>query len=200
MEYPPIELLRRGDDEAWDTVFQWLWPKALSIVRHKLRNIAPYDAEDVVIEAFTSLYDYIPRVHSSESLPSLLVAIANNRANNLIRHLKTEKRNTENTISLDELGADSIADGKPNPMESMETAELYELLEQIRMDLPRSSALFIRGYYLDGFSQREIAEQHGVPVSSVGPAIFRGLRIMHDKLKNNIFFSENFALRLRTNK
>ncbi len=193
MNLPPIEKLQAGDSEAWDVVFEWLWPKAINISSQTLNSIAPSDAEDVVIEAFTLLFQHIHEVHSTESLPSLLVAMANNRARNHLRRLNTQKRDISKTVPIDSILEGELHDQQENPLESLETAELYEFLEQIRMELPERSAIFIHECYIKGLSHRVIAESHGVTVSAVSGSIRRGLRTLREKLEKNLIFREEFS-------
>ena len=193
MNLPPIEKLQAGDSEAWDVVFEWLWPKAINISSQTLNSIAPSDAEDVVIEAFTLLFQHILEVHSTESLPSLLVAMANNRARNHLRRLNTQKRDISKTVPIDSILEGELHDQQENPLESLETAELYEFLEQIRMELHERSAIFIHECYIKGLSHRVIAESHGVTVSAVSGSIRRGLRTLREKLEKNLIFREEFS-------
>lgn len=197
MNLPPIELLRQGDSESWDVVFEWLWPKALHTTHHKLKAIAPADAEDVALDAFVSLFRTIDNVPSTESLPSLLVAIASNRATDYLRSRSAQKRDASLSLTFDAVLADETPSELVNPLEALQVRELYELLEQVRLDLPPLNARILYEYYYEGLTQREIAERHGVTVSSISGRIRRGLLILHNKLKNNHIFCEEFPDKIR---
>ena len=198
MNLPPIERLQAGDSEAWDVVFKWLWPKAINITRQILTPLAPSDAEDVVIQAFTSLFEHIHTVYSTESLPSLLVVMASNRAKSHLRRLRSKKRGYSKIIPMDFVLEEEFPTQEVNPLESLETEELFNLLEQIRLELPERTARFIHEYYQIGLTHRHIAERYGVSISTVSGNIRRGLRVLREKLEKHIIFSDDLPSRMRT--
>jgi RNA polymerase sigma factor (sigma-70 family) len=199
MNLPHIEQLQDGDSEAWDVVFNWLWPKSLNISSQLLAPIAPADAEDVAIEAFTILFQNIHEIQSTERLPSMMVVITKNCARSHLRKLSAAKRGFSKTITINNVleGEMPVDDG--NPLESLKTRELFDLLEHIRMELPNRSARFIQEYYLKGLSHRDIAARYGLPVSSVSGTIRRGLWILRVALEKKFIFSADLPSRMRIN-
>jgi RNA polymerase sigma factor (sigma-70 family) len=197
MNLPPIELLRQGDSESWDVVFEWLWPMALHTAHHKLETFASADAEDVALDAFVSLFQTIDNVPSTESLPSLLVAITSNRATDYLRKRGAQKRDASLSRTFDAVLEDETPSEQVNPLEALQVQELYDLLEQVRLDLPPITARILHEYYYEGLTQREIAERHGSAVSTISGRIRRGLLILHDKLKNNHIFRREFPDKIR---
>ena len=198
MNLPPIERLQSGDSEAWDIVFKWLWPKAINVSRQVLTPLAPSDAEDVVIEAFASLFERIHKVYSTESLPSLLVAITRNRARSHLRRLSAIKRGYSKTIPMNIVLEEQLPAQEETPLESLKTEELFNLLEQIRLELPERTARYIHEHYVGGLTHRDIAERHGVSVHTVSGNIRRGLRVLREKLENNVIFTDDLPFRMRT--
>ena len=55
MSVPDLLALRRGDADAWDEAFPWLWPAAFAVAQSKLQLHLPGDIEDVAIEALEEL-------------------------------------------------------------------------------------------------------------------------------------------------
>ena len=198
MKPPPIERLQSGDSEAWDIVFKWLWPKAINVSRQVLTPLAPSDAEDVVIEAFTSLFERIHKVYSTESLPSLLVAITRNRARSHLRRLSAIKRGYFKTIPMSIVLEEKLPAQEETPLESLKTEELFNLLEQIRLELPERTARYIHEHYVGGLTHRDIAECYGVSVHTVSGNIRRGLRVLREKLENNVIFTDDLPFSMRT--
>jgi RNA polymerase sigma factor (sigma-70 family) len=92
---------------------------------------------------------------------------------------------------------EQISTKEETPLESLETGELFNLLEQIRLELPERTARYIDEYYLEGLTHRHIAERHGVSVHTVSGNIRRGLRVLREKLENNIIFTDDFPFRMR---
>lgn len=197
MNLPSIEELQSGDSEAWDVAFDWLWPKAYNIANKILTPLAPSDTEDVVIEAFTSLFEQIHTVRGTESLPSLFVAMASNRARSHLRKLNTKKRSSLKSIPMDSALEEELPICEANPMEMMETAELFQLLEQIRLELPRKSAKYIHEHYTLGLTHKMISERYGVAISTVSINIRRGLRILREQLEKNQIFCDSLHSRMR---
>jgi len=92
---------------------------------------------------------------------------------------------------------EQISTKEETPLESLETGELFNLLEQIRLELPERTARYIDEYYLEGLTHRHIAERYGVSVNTVSGNIRRGLRVLREKLENNIIFTDDFRFRMR---
>jgi hypothetical protein len=59
---PSLNALCRGDPDAWDTAFDWLWPTAFEVVQLKLQPFMPGEIEDVAIEALEELVEKVKAV------------------------------------------------------------------------------------------------------------------------------------------
>ena len=49
MNTPNLASLQRGDADAWDEAFDWLWPTAFAVAKLKLQPFFPEDVEDMAI-------------------------------------------------------------------------------------------------------------------------------------------------------
>src|SRR5437016_12474593 len=75
MNAPNIQALQRGEAEAWDEAFRWLWPAAFAVAQLKLQPFLPQDVEDVAIESLEALVEKVHEVRSVEELKPLVASI-----------------------------------------------------------------------------------------------------------------------------
>ena len=59
MNPPDLRALQRGDPDAWDEAFRWLWPVAFAVAELKLKPYLPGDVEDVAIETLEEIVDKV---------------------------------------------------------------------------------------------------------------------------------------------
>jgi hypothetical protein len=63
-----LQALQRGESDAWDEAFRWLWPTAFAVAQLKLQPYLPEDIEDVAIEALEELVEKVRQVKEVEEL------------------------------------------------------------------------------------------------------------------------------------
>ena len=68
MNPPDLRALQRGDPEASDGAFRWLWPVAFAVAELKLKPFLPGDVEDVAIETLEEIVDKVCEVERVEEL------------------------------------------------------------------------------------------------------------------------------------
>src|SRR6266404_1588765 len=100
MNAPGLQALQRGEAEAWDEAFQWLWPAAFAVAQLKLQPFLPQDVEDVAIEALEALVEKVREVRSVEELKPLAASIAHHKAVSRLRAAFSDKRGRRQTESL----------------------------------------------------------------------------------------------------
>src|SRR6059036_1256056 len=103
MNPPELCALHRGDPEAWDEAFRWLWPVAFAVAELKLKPVLPGDVEDVAIETLEELVDKVREVERVEELKALVSSIAHNRSVSRLRERFAKKRGAGQTVSLEAL-------------------------------------------------------------------------------------------------
>jgi RNA polymerase sigma factor (sigma-70 family) len=179
MNPPDLRALRRGDPEAWDEAFRWLWPVAFAVAELKLGPFLPGDLEDVAIETLEEIVDKVREVDRVEDLKPLTASIAHNRSVSLLRERFAKKRGARQTESLDALqsdgiGLDVLAEGA-SPLSALEQTELGDLLAEIQSELKADQRALLSDFFLRGLSYEEIARKHGLAIGSVGVYLKRGL-------------------------
>jgi len=176
---PDLRALRRGDPEAWDAAFRWLWPVAFAVAELKLAPFLPGDVEDVAIETLEEIVDKVREVDRVEELKPLAASIAHNLSVSRMRERFAKKRGAGQIESLEALQSDGsdpdeLAEGA-SPLAGLEQTELADLLAEIQSELKADQRTVLGDYFLRGLSYEEIARKHGLAIGSVGVYLKRGL-------------------------
>lgn len=183
MNIPELTDLRRGDPQAWDVAFQWLWPTALAVAQSKLARFCPGDMEDIAIEALEELVDKSTTVGRVEELKPLVASIAHHRAVSLLRERFARKRGGGKIESLD--GGNHPETGSPpeppdlnSPLDALEQKELAERIQTSLATLKPPLGGILQDFYLHGCRYEEIAKKHQIAIGSVGVYLSRGLKAL----------------------
>ena len=156
-----------AQQQVWNRYFQSL----VNVARNKMRNSnrRELDEEDAVLSAFDSFFHRVqngqfPDLQDRTSLWPLLVKITVRKALNQQRRAMALKRRSsgESVVGTDEENArwmEQVAGEHPTPEMVAETAErAQQLLDQLDGDSYRQVAQL----KLEGYTNKEIAEQLGV--------------------------------------
>jgi len=176
---PDLRALQRGDTEAWDEAFRWLWPAAFAVTELKLKPFLPGDVEDVAIETLEEIVDKVREVKRVEELKPLAASIAHNRSVSRLRERFAKKRGAGRTESLqafqsDGSDPDELAEGA-SPLAALEQTELANLLAESQSELKADQRAVLDDFFLRGLSYEEIARKRGLAIGSVGVYLKRGL-------------------------
>jgi RNA polymerase sigma factor (sigma-70 family) len=180
MAEPELSALLRGDPDAWDDAFAWLWPVAFSAAQVKLMQYLPGETEDVAIEALEELVDAARTVKLVSELRPLVASIAHNRAVSRLREHFAKKRGSGQTASLEALGEQNSAppdsvDPTSSPLDKLKATELVMLLNELQRELKPEHRALVSDFFLHRLSYEELAAKHGLAVGSVGVYLKRGL-------------------------
>mgnify|MGYP001243068101 CR=1 FL=1 len=136
---------RRGEEAAFDCLYREYFP---SLTYFANRILADTDtAEDVVQDCFVQLWHRRERLSHIKAIKSYLYTSVKNKC---LKQLEQQKRNT----AFKE--PDKSEQGTEAAVIAAETArELYQFIETLSPALQQ----IIRLYYLEGKSNREIAQQ-----------------------------------------
>lgn len=185
-----LERLKRGDEEAWLEVYPMLRRRCIGVL---LRMSMPEeDAEeivhDAVLEAVRS--DCFEKLSSFEELVRFVRSIAKYRGWDWFRKKNSQKGGGGKVDSLDEpVGQDGPAKIDKIPLEEkgMDPLEWWDILPALRACLEEclsvKESLLIRKFYLEQWTQREIAEKFGFKIGAIGTTIKRASNKLQDCLK-----------------
>ena len=131
-------------------------------------------AEDAAQEAFMEAYPNLHKVYGPEAFPSWLRRV-------VFKHCdRIRRRKTVSTTQLAE--ARSVASSDGNPEASAEASELEAEVRSAVSSLPPSMRLAITLFYISDYSQREICEFLGIPVTTLKSRLHRGLRHLRERM------------------
>jgi RNA polymerase sigma factor (sigma-70 family) len=157
-----VEQVRRGNDAAFEVVFERHGPAILGFCRHMVGS--PEEAEDVVQHTFAAAYRDLQRDGEREiALKPWLFAIARNRCVSVLRARREVP-----------VGADALDPGSGRWLAEQveERAELRRLLADVR-ELPDEQRAALLLAELGELSHAEVASVLGCEVSRVKGLVFR---------------------------
>lgn len=180
---PKLHALRKGDADAWDELFDELWPVVFAVARLKLQPFFPGEIEDVAIEALEELVEKAREVRAAGELRPLAASIAHHRAVSLLRERFARKRGSGQVKSLDGLAEQSkvgfdSAETPNSPLDALEQKELAARLGLSLGALKPPQGEVLSDFFLQGLRYEEIAKKRTMAVGSVGVYLKRGLEAM----------------------
>jgi len=196
-----LNALRAGDPEAWDALFDWLWPVALAAAHARLGATFPEEIEDVAIEALEEIAAKASQVKTVEEFPKLVRSIAGNQAVSRWRSLTAQKRGAGRVESLDAPRMDGDHYLEPQSatprLDAMDLKELRKLLAVLQTGLKPEFKAALDDFFLGGLSYEEISRKRGWPIGTIGVYIQRGLAAMRQQREKNPSLLKEAAAYLR---
>jgi RNA polymerase sigma factor (sigma-70 family) len=116
-------------------------------------------AEDAVQDAFLTAYLRIDQVRDPAAFPGWLRRIVMTQCDRLVRGVRPALESIEKRYDL--------ATDKPGPETQVEVREIRRIVQAAVEALPEHERAVTEGYYMQGESQKEIAERLQVPVTTV---------------------------------
>lgn len=182
-ELPDAELVRRVADrrqEALAELYDRFAPLLLALARRILGSAA--DAEEVVQETLLQVWAQAPRYDARRSsVATWLVLLARSRAIDLLR----SRRVRERAVTA------AAADGPPTHASPEGPRAVWTEERQARVraalaQLPPEQREILEMSFFAGLSQREIAEQTGIPLGTVKTRTLLAMRKLRQALRDEI--------------
>ena len=185
-----LDRLKKGHDEAWLKVYPKLRRHCMGVL---LRMSVPEEdaeeiAHDAVLEAVRC--DCFEKLSSFEELIRFVCSIAKYRGLDWIRKKNSQKGGGGKVDSLDEpVGQDGPARIEKISLEErgIDPLEWWDILPALRACLEEclsvKESLLIRKFYLEQWTQREIAEKFGLKIGAIGTTIKRASNKLQDCMK-----------------
>jgi RNA polymerase sigma factor (sigma-70 family) len=193
-----LQLLKKGDEIAWQEAFQKLYPVAFHAAKHPSASLSPSECEDAAIECLTDLVNCIQTIPDFEQLKALTAAIAYRKAISMSRKKYAAKRGSNQTESLDNLFETAeMTENALNALSEVELAELTQLLSQVLDVLGEPSRSILRDFLVEGIKYRELSQKYGVPMGTVGVLISRSLKRVQEQLNQSPRLVKELRLFLR---
>lgn len=178
-----VEQLVAGEAGAWQTFIgrfgRLIFARVLATARELNRPLSQIDAEDVCAEVFSRLiadgYAALKRFEGRSSLSTWLTVVTRRIAGRRIATLAREPSHPAAWPPLETLPASPHEE----PLASMIGNEEREMLAAGIAQLGERQRQIARLFYFEKRSYREISQELGVPMNSVGPTLAR----IHQKLR-----------------
>jgi RNA polymerase sigma-70 factor (ECF subfamily) len=167
-----LERLRRGEEQAYDSIFRQWYAPLVAMTSALLRDRGP--AEEVVQDVMLELWRRRDSLTLEQSLRAYLFQASRNRALNYIRRQRVEAR-----------GESTIAAGMPTPASADAEARESELniaIQQAIAGLPDRCREVFELSRINGLKYSEIATELGISVKTVEAQMGKALRVMREKL------------------
>lgn len=153
---------QEGDLSAYSAMVQRCQGMALATAYSRLRD--RHLAEDVVQEAFVRAYRDLPDLRTAAAFPGWLKRIVFKYCDRATRGKRLK------TIGL-EFAAEVRSPG-PGPDDELVSKELKGRVLDAIQALPSTQRTATQLFYVDGYSQKEVAEFMKVPVTTVKKRLY----------------------------
>jgi RNA polymerase sigma-70 factor (ECF subfamily) len=157
-----VEQICAGNQEAFNELYKIFAPMVHGII---LARVPPDDVADLVQEVFLSAYKNLHTLRDRNAVGAWLAMIARNHSAEFYRRVKPTEELSE---------AISSNNGHSQ-------AEANEVLAAIR-SLPETYRETLVLRLVEGLTGPEIAEQTGLTPDSVRVNLFRGMKLLREKL------------------
>lgn len=151
-----------------------------TLQRYAVRYVYDWEeAQEIVQEAFLSLWANLDSYHSSQNILAYLSGIVHNLCSNYLRHLNIVDSHQDKIVEA-------------MLFAQMEDWEFDESIKQRLRDalkqLPEKSYYILMRHIVQGKKNSEIAQEMGIAESTVKTHLKRALRILREQLLFLIFF------------
>ena len=168
-----IEGFREGKSTALKLLFESFYPSVCIFTRKYVRDADM--AEDIAQDAFIELWNRKRQFNDLKAIKGFLYTVARNKS---LNHIKLH--NIRQEILQKQLMGDEYF------YELVQEEETYRLIHQSIDNLADQSRKIVL-LSLEGFKNKEIAEQLGVSVNTIKTLKKNAYRELKEKLKDKVF-------------
>ena len=148
---------QNGDLEAYGQIVHRFQDMAVGYARSILKDA--HLAEDVAQEAFIEAYLNLSRVYGPHAFPGWLRKIVFKFCNRLTRKKQVQ------FVSLEDAG--ELRSGDKDPAEILDEKDAQEFVQASLENLPEQERTVVNLFYINEFSQREVAAFLELPVTTI---------------------------------
>jgi len=154
-----------------------IWPQRDRLYRLALRLVGEStEAEDVVQETMIKLWEDRNRLAEVNNLDAWCTRLVRNLG---IDRLRSKQRRRNQPLEA----APQVADRAPDPIKSLQAADLKSHIDRLMMKLPEQRRLVLHLREVEGLSYREIADQLGISLDQVRTDIHRARQFLRAALQ-----------------
>lgn len=133
-------------------------------------------AQDIVHDAFTTIWNNRKNLDTSRPLKSYLFTLARNYALNYIRHQKVVDRHEDHMIRITQEMQEEFG----------ELDSALERLDAKIAELPEKQREVLTKCFVDGKTYKEAAEELNISLNTVKTHLKRALKYLREELQDNI--------------
>jgi RNA polymerase sigma factor (sigma-70 family) len=167
-----VERARAGDQAAFTELVRRFQAMAYGYAYSILEDFPL--AEDAAQEAFVEAYRKLDDLREPAAFPGWFRRIVFKYCDRIARGRRMA------TVSLDALG--EVRAGRPGPEEVVEQHEREDLVLQAIRSLPQGQRMATTLFYIDGYSQREVAAFLDVPLSTVKNRLYAARKRLKERM------------------
>jgi RNA polymerase sigma-70 factor, ECF subfamily len=164
-------LIREGDQAAFKRFFEKHQAPLLSFLMSK--GMDKQSAEDMLQQAFLTIWDKRAELKANRSIRSFLFTIAYNR---MLNHFRNQKKNEPEY-------AFELAGTGQNPAELAETSEAMQAMQAALEIMPEKRRMVFELCYLQEFTYHEAAEALNITRKTVENHMALALKDLRKALK-----------------
>ena len=158
-----LQRIRMRDEAALGDLYDRWADRVFAVALHLLGSRD--DAEEVVEKVFTQVWAEADRYHDGRgSMEAWIILIARSRSLDRLRLLRTRMRREER---MDDRSADITPATGDSPLQDADAGERREIIGRALERLPGDQQRVVRMTFFEGLTQREIAQELGVPLGTV---------------------------------
>lgn len=174
-----LQEIVRGTEQALETLYQRHAGQLFAIALNLTRDNQV--AEEVIQDVFVRVWRLADRYDPSRGgVFTWLLVMTRNRC---IDHLRTKgMRSAQWEYQGGNLSESELVDTGPGVQEQVESRLERQHLLQVMASLPEEQRFLLEAAFFEGWSHRQLAEQHGLPLGTVKSRLRRGIERLRDGL------------------
>ncbi|HWE04203.1 MAG TPA: sigma-70 family RNA polymerase sigma factor [Tepidisphaeraceae bacterium] len=172
--------VRAGDAEAMAALYEQYSTLVYSVCLRALHDCS--DAEDLVVEIFSELWERGDRFDPSRGSPlGHIMGLTRSRVVDRLRSRRSAHRGGQAIIGGVE-AADGMHEPVAGPLEDAMTAERRGLVIHAMKSLPADQLAALELAFFEGMSHAQVAERLGQPLGTIKSRIRQALLYLRDLL------------------
>lgn len=172
-----ISRAAEGNSIACSTIYYQYKDKIFNTILYLVHNFE--DAEDILQETFAEVFKSLSSFQGDSSLQTWIYRIAVNKTIEFIRKKKAKKRWSLLSFSEVEIVDDISLHPGTRLDKREEAANLYKAINKLKENQGIAFTLF----FIEDFSQKEIAEIMNISVSNVESLVHRAKQFLKKELE-----------------
>jgi RNA polymerase sigma-70 factor (ECF subfamily) len=176
-----ISLCKGHDRRAFDLLLQ-RYEKFIYGLCYRYTS-SREDSLDLLQEIYLKLFKSIDRFNESQPLTPWIRRIAVNTCFNFIRGRKQPSLSLDSTVDEGGTAVEDLVASSINVEDVVSSRATKKILEDLIRELPQEYRMAIILRHVDGLSYNEIAKAMSLPEGTIKTYLFRGRRLLKDKLQ-----------------